>query len=345
MSAAVRMAGRIDPFILAMLATVALATIFPLGNGGADLLDAVTTLAIAALFFLHGVRLDRVTLIGGLRHWRLHLTILAITFLLFPLVGLCIVASARALTLPVPGSYLMGILYTALLPSTVQSSIAFTSIARGNVAAAICAAALSNMAGVFLTPLLVRLLLAQNGGDFSIDQMAHILLYLGVPFVAGHMLRPWLGRWAEKRRGLLKLTDRGTILLAVYGSFSAATLNGLWRSARPVDIILLVCLCAILLAIMMMIVTALARAGGFSRADRVAILFAGSKKSLASGVPMARVLFPAATAGAILLPLMIFHQLQLIFCAWLARRYAATSPTTEQRFERKDIEPCATGRI
>ena len=239
----------------------------------------------------------------------------------------------------------MGSLYTALLPSTVQSSIAFTSIAQGNVAAAICAAALSNMVGVFLTPLFVRLLLAGNGGDFSIDQMAHILLYLGVPFVAGHLLRPWLGQWAENRRSLLKLTDRGTILLAVYGSFSAATLNGLWQSAKPVDLILLVLLCTLLLATMMIIAMAVARAGGFSRADKVAILFAGSKKSLASGVPMARVLFPAATAGGILLPLMIFHQLQLIWCAWLARRYAVHALTTEHTSERKDTDPCAIGKI
>lgn len=310
---------KIDPFLLIMLATVALASVLPATGPMAGVVDMVTTAAITLLFFLHGVRLKRETLLAALGDWRIHLLIMACTFALFPLLGLALRA---ALPAALPAPLWLGVLYLCALPSTVQSSIAFTSIARGNVAVAVCAAAFSNLAGVLVTPFLASALLGTQGG-VSMDQVLKIAGELLLPFVAGHLLRPLLGGWAERNRRLLTITDRGTVVLAVYASFSAAIVEGLWQQVSPLQLAALLVLCLVLLAVVLGLTTLAARAAGYVRAEEIAIVFVGSKKSLASGVPMAKILFPPALAGAVILPLMIFHQAQLMACAVIARRYAA----------------------
>lgn len=311
--------GRIDPFLIIIFATVGLATFLPVSGTAAAVVDVVTALAIALLFFLHGVRLQREALVTAASDWRVHALMLAFTFAMFPLLGL----GMRAL---VPGALSpalwMGMLYLCALPSTVQSSIAFTSIARGNVALAVCAAAFSNLLGVVVTPLLSGVLLGTQGG-VTLSQVGRIATQLLLPFVIGHALRPWLGEWAARHRALLSFTDRGTIVLAVYSSFSAAMVEGLWRQVAAHELAVLLGLCLVLLAVVLGIATGVARALGHARAEEIAIVFVGSKKSMASGVPMARILFPPAIAGAIMLPIMIYHQVQLMASTVIARRYAA----------------------
>ncbi|WP_226016420.1 bile acid:sodium symporter family protein [Novosphingobium sp. FKTRR1] len=310
---------KIDPFILIILATVALASLFPASGVGAQIVDVVTTVAISLLFFLHGVRLKRETLVSAVSDWKVHVLILSLTFVLFPLIGVGLhLAIPRALT---PELW-MGILFLCALPSTVQSAIAFTSIARGNVAVAVCAAAFSNLFGVVVTPLLAGLLLGTQAG-ISLDQVGRIAVQLLLPFVAGHLLRPLLGGWAERNRKLLTFTDRGTIVLAVFSSFSAAIVEGLWQKVPLVQLAVVLALALLILALVLLGSAWLARALGYSKADEIAIVFVGSKKSLASGVPMAKILFTPAVAGAVILPIMIFHQAQLMACATIARRYAA----------------------
>ena len=311
---------RPDNFTLALLATVALATLLPLTGTAADGLDRFTDLAIAALFFLHGARLPRESIIAGLLHWRLHLTILACTFVLFPLFGLVLKPLAGwALT---PELYI-GVLFLCALPSTVQSSIAFTSIAGGNISAAVCAAALSSILGVFLTPLLMTLLAGAQGAMANpLHAVGAIVLQLLVPFVAGHLLRPWIARWVERQRALLRYTDQGTILLVVYAAFGESVTGGLWSKTPGSALLATALVSALLLAIAMPGITLLARRLGFSRQDEIPIVFCGSKKSLATGVPIAKVLFAGGSLGAIVLPIMIYHQLQLIVCAVIAQRYA-----------------------
>ncbi|WP_408590315.1 bile acid:sodium symporter family protein [Novosphingobium sp.] len=310
---------KIDPFILIILATVALASLFPASGVGAQIVDVVTTVAISLLFFLHGVRLKRETLVSAVSDWKVHVLILSLTFVLFPLIGVGLhLAIPRALT---PELW-MGILFLCALPSTVQSAIAFTSIARGNVAVAVCAAAFSNLFGVVVTPLLAGLLLGTQAG-ISLDQVGRIAVQLLLPFVAGHLLRPLLGGWAERNRKLLTFTDRGTIVLAVFSSFSAAIVEGLWQKVPLVQLAVVLALALLILALVLLGSAWLSRALGYSKADEIAIVFVGSKKSLASGVPMAKILFTPAVAGAVILPIMIFHQAQLMACATIARRYAA----------------------
>jgi len=311
---------RLDPFTLALLGTITLASLLPVRGGAAAVMDDATDLAIAALFFLHGARLSRDAVRAGALHWRLHLTILACTFVLYPLLGL--LTRPIAHTLLTPELYI-GVLFLCALPSTVQSSIAFTSMAGGNVPAAVVSASLSSLLGVFLTPLLMGLLVgAQGGMAHPLEAIGKILLQLLVPFVAGHLLRPWIGGWVERRRAVLRYTDQGTILLVVYTAFSAAVNEGLWQKTPLPALLAVAGFAIVLLAVAMTLITWLARRLGFSRTDEIPIVFCGSKKSLATGVPMAKVMFAAGSLGAIVLPIMIYHQVQLIVCAVVAQRYA-----------------------
>ncbi|WP_375244047.1 bile acid:sodium symporter family protein [Sphingomonas parapaucimobilis] len=306
-----------EPFILSLLATVALATILPARGAFATFAGYLADAGIVLLFFLHGAKLSREAIWTGLRNWPLHLAVLASTFLLFPLLGLGMIR--------LPGidpSLAMGILFLTLLPSTVQSSIAFTAIARGNVAAAICSASFSNLLGILVTPALVAILMKVEGGaGVSLASIEGILLQLLAPFVAGHLLRPWIGGFVGRHKGVLTLVDRGSILLVVYTAFGAAVVEGLWTRVSPGDLGRLFLLCLLLLGLILAATYMIARLMRLSPEDAIVLQFCGSKKSLASGVPMAGVLFPAAQVGVILLPVMLFHQIQLIACAMLARHY------------------------
>ena len=313
-----------EPFILMLLGTVVLASLLPARGEMATIVGYAADIGIVLLFFLHGAKLSRDAIWAGLRNWKLHLAVLAITFVAFPLFGLGLTA------LPfVTGPLAAGLLFLTLLPSTVQSSIAFTAIARGNVAAAVCSASFSNLLGILVTPALVALLMNTSGsGGISIESIEAIVLQLLVPFVAGHLLRPWIGAWVTRNKGLLMVVDRGSILLVVYSAFGAAVVEGLWTKLSLGDLILIGLLCAALLAFVLGLTFAVARLMKLPREDAIVLQFCGSKKSLASGVPMAGVLFPPAQVGVILLPVMLFHQLQLIACAIIARRYAESAPPT-----------------
>ena len=311
-----------DRFILWLLAALLLGIRVPVAGAAAAAVDGLTLAAIFALFFLHGVRLPREALLAGVTDWRLHLAILALTFLLFPLAGLALAFALPGLLAP---ELWTGLLFLCALPSTVQSSIAYTSIARGNVAGAVAAAAFSNLIGVFATPLLAALMLQAQGAAISFAAIGKIFALLFLPFLLGHALRPLLVAAVARRPALTALVDKGTILLAVYGAFSAATVDGVWRRLPPDQVAWLTALLLALLALALAGAAALGRFGGFSRESRAAILFCGSVKSLASGAPMARILFPGAAAGLVILPVMIFHTLQLIVCAWIAAALARRS--------------------
>jgi sodium/bile acid cotransporter 7 len=312
-----------DSFTVLLLCSVALASVLPCRGQTAVVFGDITTVAIGLLFFLHGAKLSREALLSGLTNWRLHLLVLASTFVMFPLLGLAMKPLSGTV---LPPDLYVGILFLCTLPSTVQSSIAFTSVARGNVAAAVCSASASNFVGIFVTPLLVGALIVQGaggaGGGSTLDAVVSIVKQLLLPFLAGQFLRPWIGAWIDSHKPMLKIVDQGSILLVVYTAFSESVNEGLWHKLSLPTLVGLGVLCCVLLAIALGLATWASRRLGFSREDEITIVFCGSKKSLSSGVPMAKVLFAPGALGMVILPVMLFHQIQLMVCAVLAARWA-----------------------
>lgn len=309
---------RPDNFTLAIAGAVVVASVLPATGATAVVLGDVVKVAIALLFFMHGAKISRDAVVASLLHWRLHLLILASTFVLFPLLGL----SIRAWMPGLPPEMSAGIVYLAILPSTVQSSIAFTSIGRGNVAGAVCAASLSNFLGIFLTPILAGVVLHASGVTISGRAIVGIFEQLLLPFTLGQVLQRWVGPWIRRNAKVLSLFDRGSILGVVYLAFGQAVLGGIWHTVTPGMLALLIAVLAVLLGAVLTATTSVARLLGFSREDEITIVMCGSKKSLASGIPMATILFAGLDMGLLVLPLMIFHQMQLMVCAILAQKYA-----------------------
>ena len=308
-----------DPLIVLIILAVIIAIIAPARGSFADIFGQLTNVAIALLFFLYGARLSTQEALNGPKHWRLHLTILAFTFVVYPLIGIAL----RPLTAVISHDMYLGILFLTLVPSTVQSSVAFTSIAKGNVAGAIVSASASNLVGVIITPLLVMLLMG-TGGEVHIDTsvFGEIALLLLAPFVLGQLTRRWVGKVAQSKA--TKVVDRGSIAMVVYSAFSKGVVDGIWSSISLWDLAFLVVFAAIFVAFMLWLTRKASQKMGFNRADTIAIEFCGSKKSLATGLPMASVIFASggASLGLLILPLMIYHQVQLMMCSWLAARYA-----------------------
>ena len=308
----------LDPFTLTLIFTVLLASFFPAQGSFVGFFEGLTTAAIALLFFMHGAKLSREAIIAGSSHWRLHLWVMCSTFVLFPVLGVLFAWWAPVNVSP---EIYTGFLYLCILPATVQSAIAFTSLAGGNVAAAVCAASASSLLGIFLSPLLVGMVMHVHGASSSMEQVGSIMLQLLVPFVAGHLSRPWIGDWVARHKKWIGKTDQTSILFVIYTAFSEAVTQGIWHKVGLGSLLFIVVVSLVLLAIVISINMFVARRMGFSKADEITIVFCGSKKSLANGIPMANILFPVATVGMMVLPLMIFHQLQLMICAVLAKRY------------------------
>jgi sodium/bile acid cotransporter 7 len=317
----------IDGFVLGIVGCAALASVFPAQGTMAAVVDQGTKIAIGLLFLLYGARLEPREAIAGLRHWRLHAVVLSVTFIVFPLIGL-------ALRMLVPSvltnDLYTGVLFMCLVPSTVQASIAFTSIARGNVAGAVVSASLSNLVGVFATPLLVVLLMNTTGkAEVKPSAVLVIMVQLLLPFLVGQLLRPRL-RWLLRRPALLKVVDRGSVLLVVYSAFSAGMAEHIWGQLSIWRVLATAAVCAGLLAAVLAMTAAVGKVAGFSVPDRIVLVFCGSKKGLAAGLSMAAVLFAGRPVGLIVLPLMIFHQIQLITCAILAQHFARRPESVDE---------------
>jgi solute carrier family 10 (sodium/bile acid cotransporter), member 7 len=308
-----------DNFTASIIAIVALGVALPCHGQAARWVETVSQIAIALLFFLQGVRLSRSAVIAGILHWRLHLIIFTATFVVFPLMGIGL--SPLSGTVLAPPLYI-GLLFLCCLPSAVQASVVFTSVAGGNVPAALCSASLSSILGIVLTPLLVGVLLSAHG-NVPVNGIGSIALHLLLPFIVGQLLQGAIGPWMQRHSPIVRLVDRASVLLMVYAVISAATLSGVWSRVSGMSFLVLVLVEGGLLGAMLGLTAFAARRFGLSREDEIAIVFCGSKKSLVSGIPMANALFTDISVGLVVLPLMIFHQLQLMACATLAQRYSA----------------------
>lgn len=308
----------VDPFVVALVGTMVLAVVVPVPPPLRQVADVAADVAVVVLFLLYGLRLRTREVLAGLRNVRLQGGILAATYLLFPLLGLLMAPLAT----PAVGPGLaQGMVFLSLLPSTVQSSVALTSVARGNVAGAICGATVSNVLGMILTPLLVLILMGASG-TLGLGGVRGVVLLLLLPFLVGQSVQPWAGGWVRAHRPVTAAVDRGTILLVVFAAVAAATAGGVWDAVSGIAILALVGVCSLLLAVVLAVNWWGGARLGMDLPDRIALLMCGSKKSLATGLPMASVLFTAPVAATVAVPVIVFHQTQLVVCAVIARRLA-----------------------
>ncbi|WP_449386416.1 bile acid:sodium symporter family protein [Cellulomonas soli] len=311
----------VDPLVLLIVGALLLGLLLPVRGAPAAVLDQVRTGAVVLLFFLYGARLHTSQVRAGLRNWQLQGSMLAATYVVFPLLGLAVQLLPDAV---LSADLRTGLLFLAVLPSTVQSSVVFTSIARGNVAGAITGATVSNVVGIVLTPVLVGLLMSRTGGSTG-GETSTLVQLLG-PFAAGQVAERWIGEWVRAHPSLLRVSDRSTLLLVAYTSVSQAQVSGAWSHVTWSVLAVLAAVCGVLLGTMLALTWRAGAALGLPYPDRVALLMCGSKKSLATGLPMAAVLFTPVVAASVALPVVVFHQLQLATCAVLARRLADRSP-------------------
>lgn len=313
----------VDPFLVGLVAMVALALIWPTPgiSGGVLHFDYATTYGVSIVFFLYGLTLSPQKMKEGVMHWRLHICVQLATFVLFPI----IVVAWRWL---MPGLFSenlwLGFFYVAALPSTVSSSVAMTNIARGNVPAAVFNASLSSFLGVFLTPVLMSWYMSRNGIDMPLlPVILKVTLLVLVPIVLGQIARRWLGPWAKRNAFWVKLADRTTILAIVYNSFCDSVAAGVWSSNSLLVVIEIAIGAVALFSVVYVIMDGVCAMMGFNVRDRIACQFCGSKKSLATGAPLAKVVFGSTPyLGLIIAPIMMFHFLQLVIVSFMAARFA-----------------------
>lgn len=314
---------KLDWFLWGMAAAVGLAWVFPGpgARGGWMHPELVTKLGVALIFFLHGAALSFAALKAGTMRWRLHLVVQACTYLFFPVIGVVLLALIGT---RLPADLRLGIFYLCALPSTVSSSVAMTAAARGNVPAAVFNATLSSLIGIFLTPLWISVWVNTSGHGLPLGKVIlDLVLWLLLPLVLGQVSRPLIGGWIAKRKKQVNVVDRCTILLMLYTSFCDSVRQGVWTGHGVTIIVAVIVGSAVLFFLVMESVNAVCRWLKFETADRIAAVFCGSKKTLASGVPMAQLMFAGYPGlGLIVLPIMIYHPMQLIICGVLAGRWA-----------------------
>ncbi|MFM9828700.1 MAG: bile acid:sodium symporter family protein [Sphingomonas sp.] len=308
-----------DRFIMLLVATVVVATLLPATGWLLSAISWASNAAIVLLFFLHGARLSRQAVLDGAKKWRLLSVILLFGYGLFPL---AMWVAAHALSGRFAPELLAGLLFLGVLPTTVQSSIAYASIARGNVAASVIASAASNLLAVVVTPVLFALIASSAVAGVSLAGIGKVATLLLLPFAMGQLLRVPVLPIVQRHAWVAGNIDKMTIILAVYVAFSQAETEGLWHRIDAGALVMLAALMAGVLIAVFAGAWGIGAAMGLDRADRATLLFASAHKSLATGAPMARILFPPALAGAAILPLLLYHQMQLMLSAVVAARLA-----------------------
>lgn len=317
------MKRRFDPFLIGLAAAVALAWLFPEpgASGGWLYPELLNKAGIALIFFLHGAALPLAALKAGTLKWRVHAVIQAATFIVFPLIGVGIWwwADGR-----IGEDLRIGLFYLCALPSTVSSSVALTAAARGDVAVAVFNATTSSLLGIVLTPLWLGAVIGTSGPGVPVGEVIlDLVRWLLLPFAAGQALRPWIGAFVARHKAGVSRVDRGTILVLVYTSFCDSMVMGVWSRETGPTVLGVTVLSFVLYGVVMIVMWGASKGLGLTWNEAIAAMFCGSKKSLATGVPMAQIVFAqgGGALGIILLPIMIYHALQLVLSGALASRW------------------------
>ncbi|WP_336248645.1 bile acid:sodium symporter family protein [Stomatohabitans albus] len=317
----------IDPLSIGVLLMMVLGLIVPTTPAVRAFLNEAQDYAIMLLFLLYGARLPTNEVIDGLKNWKLQGSIFLTTFAIFPLISLVLAPLLQPILTPL---LVAGVVYICVLPSTIQSSVALTGAARGNVAGAICAATVSNVGGMFITPFLATILIGGDGtgvgAGVTVDGFINIFKILLAPFIVGQLARPWVGAYVQSKANITKQVDRSVIWLNVFAAVAMATADGVWHDVDASQLIIMGVVCVGLLATVLTITWTGGKLIGMNYGDRVALLMCGSKKSLSSGLPIAAAIFPASILGLMSVPLIVYHQIQLVVCALIAGKLAQAHP-------------------
>lgn len=311
----------IDWFLPALAAVILIARVFPdAGTRSAPFsLDTLSGYGITVIFFFYGLRQDPQRFIQGLENWKLHALIQAATFVLFPVLAFLLLPFfSEGMHDPI----WKGIYFLCVLPSTVSTSVVMVSVAGGNIPAAIFNASLSGILGVFITPLWMSILLqSSNGGPELSVILSKLTIQILLPVAMGILLHSRLGSFAEKNKKRLRVFDQLVILSIVYISFARSFSNNAFSSVELKDLLCLSAGMALLFALVFGLLNFTGTFTGFDNADRKTLVFCGSKKSLVHGTVMSAVFFSQTSgAGVVLLPLMLYHALQIVFASILAQR-------------------------
>lgn len=316
---------RIDPLIIGIVLALLVGLFVPIPREAANVIDVVADIAVALVFLFYGMRLSPKETLHGMTNIKLQSLVLLVTFVVFPLLGLALSWA----TAPVIGaSFALGIIYLSILPTTIQSAPSFVSLARGDIAAAIAASTFSNILAMFLTPFLVFVLMDLEGAQTS--GLQSILLKLLLPFIVGQFLQPWFGNWVRAHAKLTKTTNTVAIILVVLAAVVTATLDNAWSAVSFDGFVVLTLILGAFLALMLGITWWLARAAKLPAQEKSVLTISGAQKSLATGLPMAKAIMDPAIVGAIAIPVIIYHQLQLIVCAVLANRMGRAVENSEE---------------
>jgi solute carrier family 10 (sodium/bile acid cotransporter), member 7 len=310
----------LNGFFFLLIGTIILAWLVPSwGVEESPLhLPKIAEYGVSLIFFFYGLKLNPKSLLSGLSNWKLHLLVQLSTFVLFPLTVIGLKA-----VFPVYFSTLigLGIFYLATLPSTVSSSVVLVSIAGGNLPAAIFNASISSIIGIFITPLWMSSSLERTLGDFDITHtILKLCLEVLMPVVIGLLLHKRYGEWAARYKNALRNFDQFIILLIVFTSFCESFSGKMFAGFSMTELILLGGMMLLFFFMVFGLMDILSVWFGFNREDRITVIFCGSKKSLVQGAVMGKVMFPSqAMLGVVLLPLMLYHALQLLAGSTIAK--------------------------
>lgn len=314
---------KIDRFVLSIILVIIVAYFFPQwGTEDSPIpIDTISTIGIAFIFFFYGLKLSPDKLKSGLENWKLHVLVQASTFLLFPLLVLAFYPFIKT---EEQHTMWLGFFFLAALPSTVSSSVVMVSMAKGNIPAAIFNASISGIIGIAVTPFWIGLFVNQEQTDFDFTHIyTQLILQIILPVILGIVLQRYWGAFARKHSAKLTMFDKSIILLIIYKSFSESFEERIFSSVSVLDLVLLTIGVVVLFYLVFFLIGFMAKKLKFNKEDEITAQFCGTKKSLVHGTVFSKILFGNMTfIGIILLPLMIFHALQLLIVSVIASKMA-----------------------